>query len=194
MREPLLELKCIVLGEEVEWVQCDKCENWYHVICVGISSEEATTADEYICPDCKPAPAKKKIKLEETVELGICSSSPQVSDLSVMAQVATQMITIESDVKPELKTEMNDENHNKKIVENGNRQLDLNSLICLADISQKMDTAHVQNNLLNQNEKKLLPALMDLDTSTCSINSVNKELCDPVVPTDGGQEYLPCNV
>ena len=67
----------LVTGEEVGWVQCDKCEKWYHLICVEISAEEADTIDEYICPDCKPPPPKKKLKKEDTTHR---SNSPKLSD------------------------------------------------------------------------------------------------------------------
>jgi len=26
------------LGQDVEWVGCDKCSKWYHVLCVGFSN------------------------------------------------------------------------------------------------------------------------------------------------------------
>ena len=35
-------------------MQCDSCEKWYHVVCVGISAQEAGTLDTYMCPYCKP--------------------------------------------------------------------------------------------------------------------------------------------
>nr|XP_015197730.1 PREDICTED: lysine-specific demethylase 5B isoform X1 [Lepisosteus oculatus] len=39
-------------GEEVDWVQCDgSCNQWFHQICVGVSSELAEKED-YICVRC----------------------------------------------------------------------------------------------------------------------------------------------
>ncbi|XP_072886376.1 lysine-specific demethylase 5B-like isoform X1 [Hemitrygon akajei] len=39
-------------GEEVDWVQCDgSCNQWFHQICVGVSSETAEKED-YICINC----------------------------------------------------------------------------------------------------------------------------------------------
>lgn len=36
----------------VDWIQCDKCEKWYHQTCVGIK-DEADVPDTYYCPPCK---------------------------------------------------------------------------------------------------------------------------------------------
>ena len=37
----------------MNWVQCDRCEEWYHLLCVGLSSEEVTEDEEYECFKCK---------------------------------------------------------------------------------------------------------------------------------------------
>ncbi|KAJ2237540.1 JmjC domain-containing histone demethylation protein 1 [Coemansia sp. RSA 485] len=34
------------------WLQCDVCEEWYHGICVGISSSECEHIDKYHCHKC----------------------------------------------------------------------------------------------------------------------------------------------
>ncbi|KAI7833119.1 hypothetical protein BX661DRAFT_179205 [Kickxella alabastrina] len=34
------------------WLQCDVCEEWYHGICVGISSSECGRIDKYHCHKC----------------------------------------------------------------------------------------------------------------------------------------------
>uniref|UniRef100_A0A8C1YGD6 [histone H3]-trimethyl-L-lysine(4) demethylase n=1 Tax=Cyprinus carpio TaxID=7962 RepID=A0A8C1YGD6_CYPCA len=38
-------------GEEVYWVQCDCCNRWFHMICVGVSAELAAKED-YMCVTC----------------------------------------------------------------------------------------------------------------------------------------------
>lgn len=39
-------------GDEVGWVQCDTCEKWYHLACVGLSPEKAEAMDSYNCKTC----------------------------------------------------------------------------------------------------------------------------------------------
>lgn len=43
----------LVSGEEVNWVQCDRCEEWYHLLCVGLGTDEVTEDEEYECFKCK---------------------------------------------------------------------------------------------------------------------------------------------
>lgn len=43
----------VVSGEEVNWVQCDRCEEWYHLLCVGLGTDEVTEDEEYECFKCK---------------------------------------------------------------------------------------------------------------------------------------------
>ncbi|XP_041348681.1 lysine-specific demethylase 5A-like isoform X2 [Gigantopelta aegis] len=46
--------KCLKpVGEEVNWVQCDKCEKWLHLLCVGLSKEEVSEDMDYVCFECK---------------------------------------------------------------------------------------------------------------------------------------------
>jgi len=33
---------------QIDWLQCDKCPRWYHVVCVGVRN----TAAEYTCDKC----------------------------------------------------------------------------------------------------------------------------------------------
>ena len=39
-------------GDEVGWVQCDLCQQWYHLLCVSLSPEQAEEMDAYSCPSC----------------------------------------------------------------------------------------------------------------------------------------------
>ncbi|KAJ8303770.1 hypothetical protein KUTeg_018693 [Tegillarca granosa] len=34
-------------------IRCDKCKEWFHGSCVGVTSEEGAEIDEYICKDCQ---------------------------------------------------------------------------------------------------------------------------------------------
>ena len=33
-------------------IQCDRCEDWFHGRCVGVTVEEAQRLDGYVCPPC----------------------------------------------------------------------------------------------------------------------------------------------
>ena len=166
----------LLLGEEVEWVQCDTCENWYHLVCVGISAHEANSADEYVCPYCKP-PIVVKIKQEENTDITEPEIIPQlqnevskISDLNVIAEVAHKLIEdaaehsrrspvdVEIDnigsVPPQLsETDQvllnetnNDSSLNTAPRVSAQNTPDLNSLICLANVSQNLDVAHIRCN------------------------------------------------
>ena len=39
-------------GAKVGWIQCDKCEKWYHLECVALSNKEAEQIEDYTCPVC----------------------------------------------------------------------------------------------------------------------------------------------
>ena len=46
---------CCVCNKKVKrlarkMVACDKCSQWYHYVCVGVTEEEAETMD-FQCPD-----------------------------------------------------------------------------------------------------------------------------------------------
>ncbi|XP_064473046.1 lysine-specific demethylase 5A-like isoform X2 [Ornithodoros turicata] len=41
-------------GEAVNWVQCDGgCEQWFHLLCVGLSMNDVKDSDDYYCPQCR---------------------------------------------------------------------------------------------------------------------------------------------
>ncbi|XP_071961642.1 lysine-specific demethylase 5A-like [Antedon mediterranea] len=39
------------LGDDINWIQCDKCEQWYHLLCIGMK-EEPPDDEEYACVKC----------------------------------------------------------------------------------------------------------------------------------------------
>ena len=44
---------CVSVGDEVNWVQCDTCEQWFHLLCVGLGEDEVAGNEEYQCFMCK---------------------------------------------------------------------------------------------------------------------------------------------
>ncbi|KAK2711375.1 hypothetical protein QYM36_012529 [Artemia franciscana] len=51
------ELYCICrqpYDESQFYICCDKCQEWFHGRCIGILAAEASSIDEYNCPNCDP--------------------------------------------------------------------------------------------------------------------------------------------
>lgn len=44
--------------DEISWVQCDKCQEWFHCMCVGLTKEIAEKIDSYVCDRCKQSNSK----------------------------------------------------------------------------------------------------------------------------------------
>eukprot|EP00096_Caligus_rogercresseyi_P011047 TRINITY_DN422_c0_g1_i1.p1 TRINITY_DN422_c0_g1~~TRINITY_DN422_c0_g1_i1.p1 ORF type:complete len:1514 (+),score=534.84 TRINITY_DN422_c0_g1_i1:112-4653(+) len=54
--------KCLKpTGKEVHWVQCDGCEKWFHLHCIGLKPEQVKEDEEFICKDCKPKNKKQRM-------------------------------------------------------------------------------------------------------------------------------------
>ena len=37
----------------MNWVQCDRCEEWFHLLCVGLAEDEVSEEEDYECFLCK---------------------------------------------------------------------------------------------------------------------------------------------
>ena len=97
------------IGEEVGWVQCDVCERWYHVACVGLTPERAEAMDSYNCRHCltetggsstnsaagtptAASPESENIDVDGTTPCASSPSSPapQVSIVDVVSTDTTE--------------------------------------------------------------------------------------------------------
>ncbi|ESO89132.1 hypothetical protein LOTGIDRAFT_106754, partial [Lottia gigantea] len=50
------ELYCLCktpYDESQFYIGCDRCQDWFHGACVGISKNEADQVDTYLCPNCQ---------------------------------------------------------------------------------------------------------------------------------------------
>ncbi len=42
-----------ILNENSLMVECEQCEEWYHIECVGIKKHQAKNDENYLCVGCK---------------------------------------------------------------------------------------------------------------------------------------------
>lgn len=81
-------------GEEVNWVQCDHCEEWYHLLCVGLGTDEVKEDEDYKCFKCSdnnsttiiPSMSDIIIKQESQNDLICHESMPEEISSSVFTQ------------------------------------------------------------------------------------------------------------
>ncbi len=50
------------VAEQISWVQCDHCQEWFHIMCVGLTEEYAMQIDTYICVSCKESGSSATVK------------------------------------------------------------------------------------------------------------------------------------
>ena len=48
----ILQLNIVFDGDNLNWIQCDICDKWYHYICVGLDEMENFDEEEWMCPNC----------------------------------------------------------------------------------------------------------------------------------------------
>lgn len=64
------ELYCICrlpYDETRFYIGCDKCNDWFHGSCVGITQEEAEVVEEYICPRCNSSNIQNVVASQKTL-------------------------------------------------------------------------------------------------------------------------------
>lgn len=66
--------------DQIIWVQCDHCQEWFHCICVGLTKEYAEQIDTYKCASCKDAAATGT---PATSTVSVSTSSHPVYSLKV---------------------------------------------------------------------------------------------------------------
>ena len=44
---------CDITAYSRFYIGCDRCQDWFHGSCVGITKSEADKLDTYICPNCQ---------------------------------------------------------------------------------------------------------------------------------------------
>ncbi|KAL3212776.1 hypothetical protein MRX96_007829 [Rhipicephalus microplus] len=67
-------------GEAVNWVQCDGgCEQWFHLLCVGLSMNEVKDSEDYYCPQCSQPDVKSTSRngQQDVSENGDLSGLPE---------------------------------------------------------------------------------------------------------------------
>ena len=47
------------------YIGCDRCQDWFHDHCVGITQKEAEQLDTYICPNCARKDSADPTNLKE---------------------------------------------------------------------------------------------------------------------------------
>lgn len=99
-------------GDEVGWVQCDACELWFHLVCIGLSSEKAEALDSYKCTLCvslvvnisntkgpsPESPDSVNVDVDSTTPCGNspCASPPRASPPQLAADERTSKVEPES--------------------------------------------------------------------------------------------------
>ena len=51
----------VFVSLQVHWVQCDGCELWFHLHCIGLKPEQVSEDEEFICKNCRPKTKASKL-------------------------------------------------------------------------------------------------------------------------------------
>ncbi|CAH1794355.1 unnamed protein product, partial [Owenia fusiformis] len=64
------ELYCLCktpYDESKFYIGCDRCQDWFHGTCVGITKSQADSIDVYICPNCQANNSPSETKANQTI-------------------------------------------------------------------------------------------------------------------------------
>ena len=77
---------------QVNWVQCDACELWSHLYCIGMKEEQLQEDVEFICKPCKD---KRKVSTERDNEkdarLVVLTHSSSLSEAKIGSKVRSKV-------------------------------------------------------------------------------------------------------
>lgn len=78
-------------GDEVGWVQCDHCQEWYHLLCVSLRPEQAEEMDAYSCPSCTRSSSRSTTTAgsPESENIDVDSTTPNANSPTSPALPAT---------------------------------------------------------------------------------------------------------
>lgn len=112
-------IKCLKpTGEEVNWVQCDHCEEWYHLLCVGLGSDEVKEDEDYKCFKCNGQNNTSVI--------------PSMSDIVIKQEIQDDLICHES-----MPDEFSSSVFRKKIVSRENAVEEVEERETIEDIEEE---------------------------------------------------------
>ena len=55
-------------GKQVHWVQCDGCQQWFHLYCIGMKPQQITEDEDFLCKPCQEHFSKGRKRPLDSVE------------------------------------------------------------------------------------------------------------------------------
>lgn len=67
----------------MNWVQCDGCEEWFHLLCIGLAEDEVSENEEYMCFRCKLHASNATGFIMKDQEEATALQEPFMADINV---------------------------------------------------------------------------------------------------------------
>nr|XP_054751747.1 lysine-specific demethylase 5A-like isoform X1 [Lytechinus pictus] len=91
--------KCLrPLGDDINWVQCDMCEKWYHLLCIGMK-QQPEEDEEFFCRVCtkkrslqKAGGQKSKQKTDSTTPSPAATPTKQIMSPISSQEIVTKTV------------------------------------------------------------------------------------------------------